>query len=134
METYKNNNKKTEVDIIRILSNISFGQYQFKFYPNNSKWYLQAEYVEPDVITGEIKTQKTRKWFLSPYMTKSEIVQTAFKCGLTSMEHRTREHFLYKGERIFSPHYDCEALVKLCRAGKFDEREDWYAPENSNAK
>ncbi len=49
---------------------------------------------------------------------KSEIVATAFKCILTSMEHRCREWFLYKGKAIYQPHYNVDALHAIC-----DQRE-----------
>lgn len=94
--------------------------------------YLQGAYFEDDTVTKEPKRQQTRKWILSENMTKSEIVQTVFKLAITSMEHRTREHFLYKGQRVFSPHYDIDALVELCRNNQFDER-DWYAPEEAQS-
>ena len=57
--------------------------------------------------------QKTRKWRLSRYMTKSEIVQTALLCVLTSAEHQVREHFLYKGKRVFGPHFDVDELARI---------------------
>lgn len=85
--------------------------------------YLRAAYREPDVHTGEDAVQKTRRWLLSPAMTKSEIVQTAFKCIVTSMEHRAREHFLYKGLAIFGPHFDVDALFDLASEGALDRRE-----------
>ena len=66
--------------------------------------------------------QYTRKWPLSQYMVKSEVVQTALKCVLTSVEHRVREHFLYKGERIFGPHFDVEALYELAKNRRLDYR------------
>ena len=84
--------------------------------------YLQGSYVQPDIITSKPEVQKTRRWFLSPAMVKSEIVQTVFKCVLTSVEHQAREHFKYKGERIFGPHYDVEALVDVCKAKRLDYR------------
>lgn len=84
-------------------------------------FYLQATYEEPDINTGEVETQYTRRWPLSPLATKSEIVQTCFKCCITSMEHRTREHFLYKGRRVFGPHFDVDALWGIC--DQIDERE-----------
>ncbi|QQS31869.1 MAG: hypothetical protein IPM50_09265 [Acidobacteriota bacterium] len=116
-------------EIKELISEISFMDYDL-IVVDAPRMYLQGQYYEPDVVTGEIKLQKTRKWMLSEHMTKSEIVQTAFKLALTSMEHRTREHFLYSGERVYSPHYDVDALVELCRAGAFDEREDWYEEDN----
>lgn len=85
--------------------------------------YLQATFMEPDIVTGKVETQYTRKWKLSPHMTKSEVIQTAFKCALTSAEHRCREHFRYKGSAVYSPHYDVDELEKLCKAHKFDYRE-----------
>ncbi len=86
--------------------------------------YLQARYQEEDVDTKILEWQYTRKWQLSIHMCKSEIVQTAFKCIMTSMEHVVREHFEYKGQRIFGPHYDVDALHELCLQKKTEHRQD----------
>ena len=59
---------------------------------------------------------------LSPEMTRSEVVQTVFKCALTSMEHRTREFFHYRGRAVFGPHFDVEALWQLCADERMDHR------------
>ncbi len=118
----------------QIIAAIDFREYMFVVLAAGGNCYLQGQYFEADVVTGKDELQKTRKWLLSEHMTKSEVVQTAFKCALTSMEHRTREHFLYKGHRIFSPHYDVDALLELCVDGRFDEREDWYQEDRQNAK
>lgn len=77
-------------------------------------WYLQASYEEPDVATYVRERQYTRRWYVSPEMTRSELVQTVFKCCLTSMEHRTREWFRYRGRAVFGPHFDVEALWEIC--------------------
>jgi hypothetical protein len=86
--------------------------------------YLQAGYMEPDVESGSgiPVRQLTRRWFLSPEMTRSEIVQTVFKCVLTSMEHRVREWFRYSGNPVFSPHFDVDALWQICEERKFSTR------------
>lgn len=76
--------------------------------------YLQAEYDESDTLTGVVERQHTRRWALSPEMSKSEIVATAFKCILTSMEHKTREWFTYRGRSIYHPHYDVDSLHSIC--------------------
>ena len=81
--------------------------------------FLQGGYMEPDTVTGAKEWQLTRRWFLSPSMGKSEIVQTVFKCVITSMEHRAREWFTYKTEPVFGPHFDVEALVEICQQRKF---------------
>lgn len=76
--------------------------------------YLQAAFDARCNVQGDSTTQTTRKWLLSRYMTPSELVQTAFKCVLTSIEHEAREQFRYKRAAIFGPHFDVERLVLLC--------------------
>jgi hypothetical protein len=97
----------------------------YGFWVNKSKTtemiYLQAGYYEKDTVTGKLEWQKTRRWPLSVEMTKSEIVSTAFLCIKTSMEHRAREWFLYKGRAIYMPHYDVDDLAAICE--KRDARE-----------
>ena len=111
---------QTWVNSVRaLLQHVEFPGYAFVVKEShNSGVCLQAHYDEPDTYTGEPATQWTRKWLLSPYMTDSEIVQTAFKLCLTSMEHRTRESFKYQGRRIFGPHFDVNDLVRLCADGR----------------
>lgn len=84
--------------------------------------YLQAHYTEPDVKTREPEKQFTRRWFISPAMCKGEIVQTVFKCVMTSMEHRVREHFKYQARPIFGPHFDVDSLWMICNEEHLDYR------------
>jgi hypothetical protein len=112
-----------------LLREIRFYDYEFKVaveensVPEYAKpTCLQASYIEPDIVTGEPERQYTRKWQLSEFMTKSEFVQTAFKCCITSMEHRAREHFRYQGHAVFGPHFDVDALLDLCKQRAFDYR------------
>ena len=80
--------------------------------------YLQALFMAPcNVRGGDFYPQATRKWLLSRHMTQSELVQTAFKFVLTSLEHEAREQFTYRGAAIFGPHFDVEQLVALCERG-----------------
>jgi hypothetical protein len=109
-------------DFEAILKDISFQDYQFEVIAKGSALLLRAFYVEVDIASGQPSTQYTRKWTLSKHMTKSEFVQTAFKCVLTSAEHRTREHFKYRGKRVFSPHFDVDALWEICNDKRFDYR------------
>jgi hypothetical protein len=110
-------------EIRAVLGDIRFYNYSLKIeQPENGSPYLQATYVEADIVSGNPQTQHTRKWQISPHMTKSEIVQTAFKCCLTSMEHRAREHFRYKGAAVYGPHFDVDALRMLCVTKQHDYR------------
>lgn len=112
----------TRQEIIELLRLVKFQNYTW-IVGSEQDLFIQASYREADVYTGKIETQHTRKWRLSPHMTKSEIVQTAFKLCITSMEHRTREEFTYRGERVFGPHFDVDELFEIARQRKLDVRE-----------
>lgn len=100
------------------LAAVRFQNYAFTVREGHGGMFLQATYDEPDTYTGAVAKQYTRKWLLSPHMTESEVVQTAFKCCLTSMEHRCREDFKYHGARVFGPHFDVRDLLAVCRDGR----------------
>lgn len=106
-------------DMNAIVSDCQFPEYTIELGHSRSGFiFLQAHYLEADTVTGAMEFQHTRRWAISPNATKSEIVATAFKCCLTSMEHKTREWFLYRGKAIYQPHYDVDALHAIC-----DQRE-----------
>lgn len=102
-----------------VLSNIAFPGYVIWFFGDFSGvTYLQASFMAPcNDDGGPPAEQKTRKWLLSKWMTPSELVQTAFKCVLTSIEHEAREQFTYRGARVFGPHFDIEKLVVMSETG-----------------
>lgn len=81
-------------------------------------FYVQLRYVEADIDTGNPEDQHGRKWYVSSHSTKSEVVQTVLKACLTSAEHMIREHFTYRGVRIFGPHFDVDKLVQLASEGR----------------
>lgn len=107
-----------------VLDRCKFEDYVFFLAEEGKRLWLQVRYLEPDVDgrTDEPEIQHGRKWLISRHATPSELVQTAFKAVMTSMEHRAREHFLYRGERVFGPHFDVEQLVVLCRTRRHEER------------
>ena len=100
------------------LEGVKYEGYRFLVIYSSGRHYLKAWYYDTDVYTGLLAKQETRKWLLSDQMTKSEVVQTSFKCALTSAEHRCREAFKYNGARVFGPHFDVDDLVALCGAGR----------------
>lgn len=90
---------------------------------DNVRPFLQVGFWAPcNTNGGSPKFQTGRKWFLSYYMTDSEIVGTALKAVLTAVEHETREQFLYRGHAIYAPHYNVEALVALSASMEPDAR------------
>jgi hypothetical protein len=78
--------------------------------------YLQVVFI----VNGQI--QRGRKWRISEYMSKSELVQTALAAVLAAEEHEARERFLYKGYAVYGPHFDVDALVGLAKEEKLDRR------------
>lgn len=109
-------------ELIQILKQVEFEDYEFHFENRGDHFVLFAKYRELDIVTHTETWQTTRKWFISRFVSKSEFVQTAFKLCITSMEHRTREAFKYKGKRVFGPHFDVDALWDVCNDKKFDYR------------
>lgn len=103
------------------LAACSFPGYRFSLVENR---YLQIEAEDTCASSGLPTVWRSRKWLLSPHMTTSELVQTAFKAVLTAVEHEARERFRYRGRTVFCPHFDVEALVTLCDAGAVDVRKE----------
>jgi len=94
--------------------------------------FIQLRYVEADIITGDPADQHGRKWYISSHSTKSEVVQTILKACLTSAEHMIREHFMYRGARVFGPHFDVDQLVTLSTGGS--EAHDVRPPAKRTAR
>lgn len=76
--------------------------------------YLQVGDPKGVDGNGQPYPWRGRKWRLSPHMTKSEVVQTAFAALMAAVEHEAREQFLYMDRAIFHPHYDVDRLHALC--------------------
>lgn len=105
---------------------VEYRDWRFQVICDDGKLYLQLKWMEPCSFTGKPSPQSSRKWLLSAYMTKSEFIQTCLKAVLTAVEHEAREHFKYKGEAVYRPHYDVDALHSLCTSKALDYRK---APE-----
>lgn len=102
-----------------IISACTFPDYTIELIRGDQYDYIQARYMEADTVTGKIEEQKTRRWVLDASdgngkITKEIIVGTAFKCCMTSVEHRTREWFLYNNRAIYQPHYTVDTLWNAC--------------------
>lgn len=109
-----------------VLACVEFKDYSLTIHcgADDSNPYLQGSYLDYDYYKKADELQFTRKWNVSQHMTKSELVQTAFKLCMTSFEHRCREAFKYKGKRIYGPHFDADALWAICKDANLDYRRD----------
>ena len=98
-------------EIWDILKNISLGTElykspRFRLDKSGNGYLLQLVYSEKDCTKpdeGEV-AQFARKWYVSAHSTPTEVIRTAYKAVLTSLEHRLGEWFTYKGVRVMSPH------------------------------
>src|SRR4051812_18073238 len=80
----------------RYLKDVRFTDWEIRVHMDGERPYLQVGFWDFDAelppAEQACKTyQKGRKWMLSPHMTKSEVIQTAFKAIMTALEHETRE-------------------------------------------
>lgn len=76
-----------------------------------SGFLIWVEFVAKDFKTNQQTVVTGRKWYLSRWATKSEVVQTCLLAVLVAIEHEVREEFSYQDKSIFGPHFDVDALV-----------------------
>jgi len=82
--------------------------------------FLRLSYPEKDIHTGQITAQFSRRWVIEYSDSDTKIVETAFAAVQRSMRHRSKEWFLYKGRRVYSPHFSLEARINMCDEKHFD--------------
>jgi hypothetical protein len=114
-----------------IVGRVEYEEKRFRTGVYGHGWFVQVEYTEPDVRTGEPALQRGRKWLVSRHATDSEVVQTCFAAVLASAEHQAREHFKYAPSRserpraIFGPHFSSDVLYGICgKRDNYDARDD----------
>ncbi len=73
---------------------------------------IHVEYYEQDVDdpNKDITLQKSRRWLIEPDATETDVVATCFAAIMRSFEHVVREHFLYDGRPIYTPHHTLDLL------------------------
>lgn len=98
-----------------------------------SRAYLQVRFMAACHRTGAREIRHGRKWMLSPHMTDSEVVQTAFKACLAAEEHECREAFKYRGQPVFGPHLDVDWLADTMRERDVTSERAPRAQEDRNA-
>ena len=99
-----------------IVSEITYRDWRFTIGDDDGHPWLQVEFdTENNFAPFDLTTQRGRKWRLSRFMCKGEVVQTALAAVLAAEEHETREGFRYRGAPIFDGHYDVDALVEFRR-------------------
>lgn len=91
---------------------------QIQFISNNNKF----KYFNPN--GGDLGRENLpiryycRKWQLSNYMTKTEIVRTCHLAVIQAEIHEASELFKYKGIAVFNTHRDIDELAALKQLDK----------------
>ncbi len=108
-----------------ILSQIAYKDWVFHSALMGDGFYLQVRFVAPDNDQpGSTATlpQHGRKFYVSTYSTKGEVVQTALLACLLAEEHECRELFRYRGARLFGPHFDADELAEFALGAQTEHR------------
>lgn len=98
-------------EIKAVVALVKYKDCEFNILEEGDKLFLQVTY--PALDEGKPRTAYARKWLIAADSVRGQIVNTAFKAVLTVEEHEARERFTYRGEAVFHPHSDIEALVAL---------------------
>lgn len=100
-------------EITNITQHIRFPGYALHVVTRGHVIWIEVTYLEPDVMSGVDELQTSRPWLIPDAYGPGQIVQVCFKAILTSMEHRLRENFTYKGKAVLMPHFDLEQLLAI---------------------
>ena len=96
-----------------ILGDVRFKDWTFFVGEMGDGNYLQVQFMDKDIHSGLPEMQHGRKWYVSPYAIKGEVIKTAFLAVMQAMEHEIRETFLYNGKNVLGPHIAIDALVEV---------------------
>jgi hypothetical protein len=117
--------KKSVEEIQTIIDKVKFKDRTFRLIEKaDNVLLLQMSYLEENVNNpgSEPVLQSTRKWYISQYMTESEIVEACWACVCRSQLHVAGEHFQYAGRRVYSQHFSIDARIEMCDDDLFDSR------------
>jgi hypothetical protein len=89
----------------QLMKSVTYKKWSFRILEKGDGFLLQCGWAN--------NCQRSRKWYVSPHMTKSEVVQTAFKMVVTAEEHEAREQFQFRGVPIFNPHFNVDDKVQF---------------------
>lgn len=122
--------KLLQLDDFRdILKDVRFRDWRVVVNPHPNepaRLYMQVRTVTPDNMdpNSEPVEWGGRKYDLSPYMCKSEVVRTAYLAIKKAMDHEVDEQFTYRGLPIYDPHFDVDKLWELRNSDDWSDTRD----------
>jgi len=111
----------TSSQVLGIIAKLKYRDWGFYVGVMGDGFYLQIRFDAPDSQTGKVETQHCRKWYISTWMTETEIVDTAYKAIETAVIHEMKEEFTYKGHMIYNPHMSVGARISRCTISEHRE-------------
>lgn len=98
-----------------ILSDITYKPgYQMRIVEVDGELFLQATAMVTCVKRGTTVPLSTHAHKVSIYLSKTMFIQLVFTIYKELEDHEAREHFRYRGRRIYNPHTDVHALWEVC--------------------
>jgi hypothetical protein len=113
-------------ELASIFDDVTYKDYMFHAMQTSEHFEVKATFIGGDLTKPSLTPtlQHTRKWVVSRFASRSEVVQTLFKLVVTSEEHEAREAFRYRGKAIFGPHFSVDTLHQICgKAENYDYRD-----------
>lgn len=103
-------------EIEKLLASINYDKkgWKMRLIEKQDGFLLQWTFMERDLTNPDSQIEEeqfARKWYISPYMTDSEIVRTAYLAVQQAEMHEVAERFTYCGSRIFDPHMNYTELA-----------------------
>jgi hypothetical protein len=115
---------QTRDTIQKLINQMSFNDWRFHYDFKDDVPYIQIKFLAPRNMTGRMEIQSCRKWMLSYHMCDEEIVSTGLKAVLAAVEHEAREQFKWKGQPIYRPHYNLDALYDISKKNAVEKRKE----------
>lgn len=97
---------------LAVLDHIEYREdYQMFLGIDRERAFMQPRVWRRDIVTGNYDWGYGGRGYVEDETTTSQIVQMAFGLFKAYEEHEAREHFRYRGARVFGPHIDIDELV-----------------------
>ena len=113
----------TDTDLMLYVGDCKYKDWNICLRYDDTRPYIQVQFAGKDTITGALEIQSCRKWMLSYYMTKTEVIETVFAALERAVVHELRDTFSYKGRKVFSNHRDIGARWEIAIKDNVDVRE-----------
>lgn len=103
--------QRTLESIKDVIDKIAYKDWKIHLDVSGSVPWIQVQFLERNITTGQPEIQKGRKWMLSFHCCDNEIVRTAYKAIKTVIEHEIDENFKFHSIAIFNPHLNYSQLA-----------------------